>query len=170
MAWLRPAFDLAARRLAAAGIGADPVTVAGFAIGIAGSAAIAFGHFAVGLIGLLLGRICDGIDGSLARATRPTDRGAFLDITLDFVFYASVPLAFAIADPAANALAAAVLLTGFIGTASSFLAFATIAAQRGLTSEAFPSKGHLLPRRLGRSEPRPSLRSRSCACGRSISR
>ena len=141
IAWLRPGFDLAAGKLASAGIGADQVTVAGFAIGIAGSAAIALGHFTIGLIGLLLGRICDGIDGSLARATRPTDRGAFLDITLDFVFYASVPLAFALADPDANALAAAVLLTGFVGTASSFLAFATIAAQRGLKSDAFPSKG-----------------------------
>jgi hypothetical protein len=36
----------------------------------------------------------------VARLTTPTDRGAFLDITLDFLFYASVPLAFALADPA----------------------------------------------------------------------
>ena len=139
--WLRPVFDRTATRLASAGLGADQVTVAGFVIGIAGSAAIALGHFTPGLIGMLLGRVCDGIDGALARSTRPTDRGAFLDITFDFVFYASVPLAFAIADPLANALAAAVLLSGFVGTASSFLAFATIAAQRGLTSAAFASKG-----------------------------
>ena len=141
IAWLRPGFDIAARKLAAAGAGADQVTVAGFAIGIAGSVAVAFGHFAIGLVGLLLGRICDGLDGALARSSTATDRGAFLDITLDFIFYASVPLAFAVADPAANALAAAALLVGFVGTASSFLAFATIAAQRGLTSDAFPRKG-----------------------------
>ena len=60
----------------------------------------------------------------MARLTTPTDRGAFLDITLDFLFYASIPLAFAIADPAANALPAAVLLAAFIGTGSGFLAFA----------------------------------------------
>ena len=41
----------------------------------------------------------------------------------------------------ANALAAAVLLAAFIGTASSFLAFATLAAQRGLKSAAYPTKG-----------------------------
>jgi phosphatidylglycerophosphate synthase len=53
-----------------------------------------------------------------------------LDITLDFIFYAAVVLAFAFADPAANALAAAALLAGFMGTGSSFLAFAVMAAKR----------------------------------------
>lgn len=76
----------------------------------------------------------------MARQTTPTDAGGFLDITLDFLFYASIPLAFALADPERNALAAAVLLAAFIGTGSSFLAFATIAAKRGLTSTAYPDK------------------------------
>ena len=70
-----------------------------------------------------------------------TDRGAFLDITLDFLFYASIPLAFAIAAPAANALPAAVLLAAFIGTGSSFLAFAVLAERRGLASATYPQKG-----------------------------
>mgnify|MGYP000952187749 CR=1 FL=1 len=70
-----------------------------------------------------------------------TDRGGFLDITLDFLFYASVPLAFAWLDPARNALAAALLLAAFIGTGSSFLAFALLAERRGLKSVAYPSKG-----------------------------
>ncbi len=60
-----------------------------------------------GLFFIAASRLADGLDGELARVTAPTDRGAFLDITLDFLFYASVPLAFAWADPAANALAAA---------------------------------------------------------------
>jgi phosphatidylglycerophosphate synthase len=61
----------------------------------------------------------------VARLSCPTDRGAFLDIALDFVFYALVPLGFALADPAANALPAAVLIAAFVGTGSSFLAFST---------------------------------------------
>jgi phosphatidylglycerophosphate synthase len=77
----------------------------------------------------------------VARLTAPSDRGAFLDITLDFLFYASVPLAFAFADPAANALAAAVLLAAFIGTGSSFLAFSALAGKRGLHCTAYPNKG-----------------------------
>jgi phosphatidylglycerophosphate synthase len=84
--------------------------------------------------------LCDGLDGLVARQTHATDAGGFLDITLDFLFYASIPLAFAVANPAANALAAAVLLAAFIGTSTSFLAFAVLAAKRKLTSTDFPDK------------------------------
>ncbi len=94
-----------------------------------------------GLLGVLLSRLLDGLDGAVARLTTPTDRGAFLDITLDFLFYASIPLAFAVANPASNALPAAVLLAAFMGTGSSFLAFAALAERRGLKSSAFPRKG-----------------------------
>jgi phosphatidylglycerophosphate synthase len=138
---LRPALEGAARVLARAGVHADHVTLLGFAVGLGAAFAIAVQQPLVGLLLLLAGRLCDGIDGALARQTTATDRGAFLDITLDFIFYASIPLAFAIADPAANALAAAVLLAAFVGTASSFLAFAVLAAQRGLHSTAYPNKG-----------------------------
>jgi phosphatidylglycerophosphate synthase len=138
---LRPAFEGAAGVLQRAGIGADQVTWAGFAIGVSGAAAIALQRPRLGLALLLASRVCDGLDGALARRTRPTDRGAFLDITLDFLFYASVPLAFALADPGANALAAAVLLAAFVGTGSTFLAYAALAAQRGQKSVAYPDKG-----------------------------
>ena len=138
---LRPTLNAAARGLARAGLHADDVTLIGFAIGIGAAVAIAFEQFVPGLLLMLASRLCDGIDGALARLTVPTDRGGFLDITLDFLFYASIPLAFAVARPGANALAAAVLLAAFIGTATTFLAFATLAAQRGLKSAAYPTKG-----------------------------
>lgn len=138
---LSPPVQALARVLHRAGIGADAVTLAGFALGVAAAVAIARQAWIAGLALLLASRLCDGIDGALARLTQPTDRGAFLDIALDFLFYASIPLAFAIADPAANALAAAVLLAAFIGTGSSFLAFAVIAERRGLQSTAYPDKG-----------------------------
>lgn len=140
-ALLKPALDRAAAALVRAGIGADAVTFAGFALGLVAAVAIAIGAPLAGLALLLASRLCDGLDGAVARHTRPTDRGAFLDIALDFLFYASVPLAFAVADPAANALAAAVLLAAFIGTGSSFLAFAVLAERRGLASTAYPTKG-----------------------------
>jgi len=138
---LRPGLTRAAHALARRGVHADHVTLAGFAIGIGGAVAIALQHPLIGLALLLAGRLCDGLDGTLARLSAPTDRGGFLDITLDFLFYASIPLAFALADPTANALAAAVLLAAFVGTGSSFLAFAALAAQRGLKSTVYPSKG-----------------------------
>ncbi|MCW5636903.1 MAG: CDP-alcohol phosphatidyltransferase family protein [Rubrivivax sp.] len=141
LALVRPLLDGAARRLAAAGIGADAVTWTGFAFGAAAAAAIAFEAPLAGLACIVLSRLADGLDGAIARATAPTDRGAFLDITLDFLFYAAVPLGFAVADPPANALPAAVLLAAFIGTGSSFLAFAVLAERRGLASTGYPSKG-----------------------------
>jgi phosphatidylglycerophosphate synthase len=137
---LRPAMTRAARALVRLGVGADALTLTGFAIGMAAAAAIAFQQFIPGLALLLLSRLMDGLDGAVARATHPTDRGGFLDITLDFLFYAAIPLAFALAYPVANALPAAVLLAAFIGTGSSFLAFAAVAEKRRLQSLAFPDK------------------------------
>jgi len=141
IAVLRPALDAGARALVRVGVGADAVTLAGFAIGIAAAAAIGLGAYGWGLGLLLASRLADGLDGAVARRTHTTDRGAFLDITLDFLFYASIPLAFALADPVRNALPAGVLLAAFIGTGSSFLAFAVMAERRGLASDAYPSKG-----------------------------
>lgn len=138
---LMPLLQAGARSLVRAGVSADAVSVAGFAVGMAAAAAIALQAYALGLALLLASRLADGLDGPVARLTQPTDRGAFLDITLDFLFYASIPLAFALADPAANALPAAVLLAAFIGTGSSFLAFAVLAQKRGLASDAYPNKG-----------------------------
>jgi phosphatidylglycerophosphate synthase len=138
---LMPLLQAGARVLVRAGVGADAVSVAGFIVGLAAAAAISLQAYALGLALLLASRLADGLDGPVARLTQPTDRGAFLDITLDFLFYASIPLAFAIADPAANALPAAVLLAAFIGTGSSFLAFAVLAQKRGIASSDYPNKG-----------------------------
>jgi phosphatidylglycerophosphate synthase len=138
---LTPLFQVIARGLVRAGIGADVVTLIGFVIGVAAAVSIAMQSYHLGLVLLLTSRLADGLDGPVARLTQPTDRGAYLDICLDFLFYASIPLAFAIADPPANALPAAVLLAAFIGTASSFLAFAALAQKRGMASSEYPDKG-----------------------------
>jgi phosphatidylglycerophosphate synthase len=141
IALLAPLLAPLARGLVRIGVHADHVTLAGFGVGLTAASAIAMQQYAWGLALIALSRLADGLDGAVARLTTPTDRGAFLDITLDFLFYAAVPLAFAFADPAANALPAAVLIAAFIGTATTFLAFATLAAQRGLKSAAYPDKG-----------------------------
>lgn len=131
----------AARRLAALGVGADQISILGFALGALAVPALVMQWSGLALGLLLANRLADGLDGAVARITGPTDRGAFLDIALDFVFYALFPLGFALADPGRNALAAAVLITAFVGTGSSFLAFAAIAAKRGQTAAAYPAKG-----------------------------
>lgn len=126
--------------LVARGIGADHITIAGFLIGVLSVPALAFGAFEVALLFLLVNRLADGLDGTVARMSKPTDRGAYLDIALDFAFYALFPLGFALSEPE-YALPAAVLIASFVGTGSSFLAFATIAGKRGLTASSYPQKG-----------------------------
>jgi phosphatidylglycerophosphate synthase len=130
-----------AARLASAGVGADRISLAGFAVGLLALPCLAMGAYSPALACIALNRLGDGLDGAVARIDGPTDRGAFLDIALDFVFYATVPLGFALADPGANALPAAVLLCAFVGTGSSFLAFSVIAERRGLAAADYPSKG-----------------------------
>jgi len=127
--------------LVARGLRADQMTWAGFVIGLTAIPLIVLGHGDWALLSIALNRLADGLDGAMARLTRPTDLGAFLDISLDFLFYASIPLAFVLADPVRNGLAGAVLIYSFIGTGCTFLAFAVLAAKRGTSSTAYPGKG-----------------------------
>jgi phosphatidylglycerophosphate synthase len=138
---VKRAIDRPARALVARGIGADQITIVGFGIGLIGVPSLWMGLFWMALVCLALNRLADGLDGAVARLTHPSDRGAFLDIALDFMFYGLFPLGFALYDPVTNALPATVLICSFIGTGSSFLAFSIIAEKRGITSDAYPTKG-----------------------------
>ncbi|MBA5779196.1 CDP-alcohol phosphatidyltransferase family protein [Stappia sp. F7233] len=130
-----PPLDTMGRRVAAAGITADQITVAGFMCGVAAAAAIAFGAMAFAALLIVLNRLADGLDGAVARATQKTDLGGYLDIVLDFFFYGAVPFAFAIHDPAANGYAAAALLLAFYMNGATFLGFAVMAEKRGMKTD-----------------------------------
>lgn len=125
-----PFLDRIAILLVRSRISANTITWFGFALGLSAAATIAFGYFAAGLFLIALNRICDGLDGCVARQSGTTDLGGFLDIALDMIFYSSVPFAFAVVNPV-NALPACFLIFSFMGTGSSFLAFAIVAAKRG---------------------------------------
>lgn len=127
--WIDPALNRCGALLAGAGFSASAITVTGFLFGIAACIAIAWEHYLPALALLLINRLADGVDGAVARRTRPTDSGGYLDSVLDTTFYAAVPLAFAIARPE-NALPAAFLIFTFTGTGGSFLAHAAIMARR----------------------------------------
>ncbi len=122
-------------------ITADQVTLAAFIVGLSALPLLAFEQYGWALAAIVLNRVGDGVDGALARLNnQQSDAGGFLDIGLDFVFYASVVLGFALADPAQNALPAALLLFAFIGTGTSFLAFAIAAKARKVERPHFPQK------------------------------
>ena len=135
-----PGLDRLGGALARRGVTADALTYAGFGLGLAAAAAIAVESYALGLVLILASRLCDGLDGAVARHTALTDRGGFLDIVLDFAFYGAVPLAFVLARPEANAVAGAVLLASFYVNGASFLAYAVMAERRGLSTEARGAK------------------------------
>ncbi|WP_062265559.1 CDP-alcohol phosphatidyltransferase family protein [Endozoicomonas arenosclerae] len=138
--WIRPPLTHLARPLKQWGVTADQVTLAGFLIGLSALPLLAFELYLPALLAILCNRIMDGLDGALARITEATDAGGYLDITLDFIFYSGVVLGFAFADPERNALVASLLIFTFMGTGSSFLAYAIMAEKKGLSDLNFSHK------------------------------
>jgi phosphatidylglycerophosphate synthase len=132
-----PPLDRMARLLVRLGATANQLTVAGLVLGLAAAGAVLAGLFWLALVLVLANRLLDGLDGPVARAAGATsDLGGFLDITFDFVFYAAVPLAFVLRAPADNAVAGALLIASFYLNGAAFLAFAAVAARRGLETRA----------------------------------
>lgn len=135
-----PPLDAIGRRLAALGVGADAVTLVGLAMGLLSAALIAAGLYSLALVFLLASRLADGLDGAIARAGRSTDFGGYLDITADFLFYGAVPLAFIIADPAANGAAGGFLLASFYVNGATFLGFSALAERHKMKTEVHGKK------------------------------
>ena len=137
-AQIRPLMDRllnpVGRSLAARGVMANHVTIIGVLFGLAATVSVAFQLFDIAFWLILLNRVADGLDGAVARASVTTDFGGYLDIVCDFVFYSAIPFAFAVALPE-NSLASAFLIFSFIGTASSFLAFAILAEKHNISTE-----------------------------------
>ena len=126
--------DPVARLCVRCGVSANTVSVAGFVMGMAAALAIALGYHFVAVVLILFNRGFDGLDGAVARLTKPTDLGGFLDITLDFIFYSAIPFAIAVGNPE-YAVAACFVIFSFMGTGASFLAFAIIAQKRGISTD-----------------------------------
>ena len=134
-------FDVALRRLvdpalirvaawvSGARISANALTISGAMLGLGAAFCITQSHFAAALAFIMLNRIFDGLDGAIARINGPTELGGYLDMLCDYVFYLSVPVAFAWIDPASQ-MPALILVASFTLTAVSFLALAAIAARQ----------------------------------------
>lgn len=136
---LRPLIDPVLDRMGAAlvglGVSANQVSLAGAACGALAGVAIGLGQPLEGLALVLASRLLDGLDGAIARVKGPTDFGGYLDILCDYVFYLAVPLGFGLATPG-NLPFALLLVATFTLTAVSFLAYAALAARRGLETRA----------------------------------
>ena len=122
-------------------ISANTITLANFTFGIMVVPLLWLKLYSAAMIVILVNRFFDGLDGAVARKLGPTNLGGYLDITCDFIFYSVVIMGFALADPVNNSLAAAFLIFSFIGTSSSFLAFAAAAEKKGISTNAYGIKG-----------------------------
>jgi phosphatidylserine synthase len=135
---LRPLIDpplgYVARGMRRLGVSANVLSVLGAFAGAGAGAAIAAQRFGLAVALFVVSRLLDGLDGAVARIHGPTAFGGYLDSVCDYVCYAAIPLGFALAL-ADWALPAAVLLASFILSGASFLAFAAVAAPRGLKTE-----------------------------------
>ncbi len=137
-AYLRPHMDpllnRAGKRLARAGVSANALTALGFIAGLVSILFIANHMYMTAAAFILVNRLCDGLDGAVARVTGLTDLGGFLDISADFIIYAGVIFAFAIADHQ-NAIWPAFLIFSYIGTITTFLAYAIMAEKKQVTTQ-----------------------------------
>lgn len=125
--------------VSARGITANQVTIFGFMLGMMVIPAFTTQNYVLALIIILINRFLDGLDGAIARIHGPTDLGGYLDILLDFIFYSAVVFGFVLGHPN-EGVYGAFLIFSFVGTGSSFLAFAALAAKRGMTTEIHGSK------------------------------
>lgn len=130
-----PPLNLTGKQFVRMRIRANTVTVLGFLMGLLVMGMIWIKQYEYALIFLLLNRFFDGVDGAIARHSRLSDFGGFLDIVCDFIIYSGIVFAFAVAN-SQNALSAAFLIFSFVGPITSFLGYATIAAKKQIHSNS----------------------------------
>src|SRR5262245_41616413 len=133
----------AAQVLIRFGVRPTTLTLGGLAIGLLAVPLLAAEEYELALAAVCLNRLVDGLDGAVARqSVSVSDFGGYLDIVCDMIFYAAFVVGFGLAQPE-NLLWSVLLLATFIGTASSFLGWAIIAAKRGLVSTTHGEKSFL---------------------------
>ncbi len=113
---------------------ASPTSITLVAAGIGCVAALAAWQqwYILGLVLWLLNRILDGLDGTIARMyNKQSDLGGYLDIVLDTVIYALVPLALASGvNTIAGYVSVGMLLGSFYINSASWIFLAALLEKR----------------------------------------
>lgn len=130
-AWKERVFTPVARRLGAR-VAPNMLTVLAAMAGLACGAAAWQGRHGAALGLWWLNRLLDGLDGTQARVHgRQSPFGAYLDILVDFVVYAAVPVGLAVhAGDARTLTSALVLVATFYVNAASWMYLAALLEQR----------------------------------------
>lgn len=117
----------------------NQITILGFIFGIFMCIFIFFHYYFFALILLIINRLCDSLDGPMARLSSPTPLGGYLDIVSDFTIYSGFVLAFGLSD-SNNIVVSILLLFLYIGTGTTFLAKAAIKTQIDSFDERYKFK------------------------------
>ena len=131
---LKSPLDAGAEALLARQVNANLLTWAGFATGLLAAALISVGWTAIAFVVLLVSRVADGLDGAVARASKSTDFGAYLDIVLDLIVFSALAAGFSLANPD-NKFAGLALMITLAGVGAAALALQLFAAKHGVGPE-----------------------------------
>lgn len=114
------------------GVSPDLISLLALLVGVGTALFAAQGRYGWALVGWLLNRTLDGLDGLLARQhAKQSDFGGYFDIVVDFVVYAIVPVGLVVGAPTpSNYLALACLLTSFYVNSASWMYLAAILEKR----------------------------------------
>ena len=119
--YIMSALALPASKIASAGIRARSLALAGFTAGFAAIPVIARSAYLAGLGLIGLSRLLNVLASAVAKLRGKTAHDDFLERVLELLWSASVPFAFALAEPE-RALAAMFLLLGLVARAAALTA------------------------------------------------
>jgi len=145
-----PPLNKIASHLSKIGLTGTSMTLIGFTFGLIACVSAFYNLYIFALAFLILNRVCDGLDGAVARArNEASDFGGYLDIVLDFFIYAGFPFVMALGmNDTTCFMAVAFVIFAMVTTGVSFLAYATIAAKRDMVTESQGKKSFYFSRGL----------------------
>lgn len=110
----------------------NAITIVACGVGIAAAVAVWQQAYVPALVFWLLNRVLDGLDGTVARLTnKQSDFGGYLDIVLDTVVYAAIPIGLALGvGTNAAYLALVFLLASFYINGASWMYLAALLEKR----------------------------------------
>ena len=111
----------------------NAISILAFGAGMLTAAAILLQNLTLALVLWIINRVLDGLDGTVARHTgRSSDFGGYLDILLDFIVYAAVPLAMTLhtASSRTDWILLALLLGIFYINAASWMYLSALLEKR----------------------------------------
>lgn len=123
------------------------VTLVAFVVGLGSAWLAANGLYLWAVAFWAANRLLDGLDGLLARIhDQQSDFGGYLDIVVDFVVYAAVPIGLVLGAPSyENYLALVFMLASFYINSASWIYLAAILEKRNAQGEGTTMTSIMMP-------------------------